>query len=99
MKGGLIVAYNSKPVSTGFHIFSDALTGEKSNYQTGSIFEVSVNLEPIRKNYVESRLIIQKMDSYSMGGSQGREIVKPQLYQNLYSKVRVEIERRKAQGK
>ena len=97
MQGGLIVAQSSKSASTGMIILS-ALGGQH-NYKTGTTFEVSVNLEEIRKKYVESRVIIQRVDAYSMGGSSGNEIVDPKLYQNIYSKVMVEVARRRAQKK
>lgn len=97
MKGGLIVAHSSKSAGAG-HAVLAVLAGTQ-NYQTGVTFEVSVNLEEIRKNYTESRVIIQEMASYSMGGSKGKEILSPELYRNIYSKVFVEVERRKAQGK
>ena len=97
MQGGLIVAHASKAASTG--MVALAVLGGAQNYQTGSTFEVSVNLEEIRKNYVESRIIIQKVDAYSMGGSRGREVLKPELYKNIYSKVMVEVARRSAYKK
>ena len=100
MKGGLIVAHHSKPSGNrGFMILANALSDRQQNYVTGTRFEISVNLEAIRKNYIESRLIIQQVNSYNMGGSQGTEIINPNLYRNIYSKVRVEVARRKAQGK
>lgn len=97
MKGGLIVAHASKASSSGLAVMA-ALAGTQ-NYQTGVTFEISVNLEEVQKNYTESRVILQKVSSYSMGGSQGKEILSPELYKNIYSKVFVEVERRKAQGK
>ena len=99
MQGGLIVAHASKSTGTGTAILAALGLGGNQNYQTGSTYEVSVNLEEIRKKYVESRVIIQKVDRFSQGGSQGREIVNPALYKNIYSKVMVEVERRKAQKK
>jgi len=97
MNGGLIVAQASRSTSTGSMMLS-VMAGSK-NYRTGIKYEVSVNLEEIRKNYVETRVIIQKIDAYSQGGSTGREIIDPSLYRNIYSKVIVEVERRKAQKK
>ena len=97
MRGGLIVAHASKNPS-GF--FSKMLVlDNNNNRQTGVTFEVSVNLEKIRRNYIESRVIIQQIDTFSSGGTRGQEVVSPELYQNIYSKVRVEIARRKAQGR
>ncbi len=97
MQGGLIVAHSSKSASSGSMFL--AVLGGNENYRTGTTYEVSVNLEAIRKNYVESRVIIQKVDAYSRGAKTGGEIVQPALYQNIYSKVMVEVERRKAQKK
>ena len=94
MQGGLILAHSSKPPSSASFVFT-ILTGDQ-NYQTGTTYEVSVNLEEISKNNVESRIIIQKVDSYEMGGSRGNEILDPNLYRNIYGKVIVEVERRKA---
>ena len=98
MEGGLIVAHASKK-SSGFLSTMSVLGGDDNNFQTGVTFEVSVNLEKIRSNYIESRVIIQQMESFSKGGARGEEVVSPKLYQNIYSKVRIEIARRKAQGR
>ena len=97
MNGGLIVAHASKASSTGTVML--AILAGQSNYHTGTTFEVSVNLEEVRKKHIESRLIIQSVDAYSMGGSRGNEIVDPKLYKNFYSKVMVEVARRKAYKK
>ena len=97
MRGGLIVAQASRTHGAGYAILA-GLAGSQ-NYPTGQTFEVSVNLDEIKKGLTETRVIIQKTSSYSMGGSHGREIFSPELYKNIYSKVSVEIERRKAQGK
>jgi len=98
MQGGLIVAHASKTSSSTGMVVLYALAGQHS-YRTGTTFEVSVNLEEIRKKYVESRVIIQRVDAYSMGGSRGNEIIDPKLYQNIYSKVMVEVARRRANKK
>ena len=97
MKGGLIVAQAARKSGAGVMMLA-ALTDAR-NYQTGQTFEVSVNLDEIKKNHTETRVIIQETASFSMGGSQGQEVFSPELYKNIYSKVSVEIERRKAQGK
>jgi len=97
MNGGLIVAHSSKPMSVTYGVLA-AISGTP-NYQTGTTYEVSVNLEEINKNYVESRVIIQKIASYSQGGLQGREVLSSDLYKNIYTKVLTEVARRKAQGK
>jgi len=97
MNGGLIVAHSSKPMSVTYGVLA-AISGTP-NYQTGTTYEVSVNLDEINKNYVESRVIIQKIASYSQGGLQGREVLSSDLYKNIYTKVLTEVARRKAQGK
>ncbi len=99
MQGGLIVAEASQRGSAAVAFLSALSSSGPSIYRTGTTYSVSVNLEAIRKDYVESRVIIQKKDSYSMGGQTGNEILSPALYKNIYSKVQVEIARRKAQNK
>ena len=96
MDGGLIVAHASRS-SVGPAMAIMAALGDNENYVAGTTYEVSVNLEKIRKSYVESRVIIQQVSTYSQGGSYGDEVIKPELYRNIYSKVMVEVERRKAQ--
>jgi hypothetical protein len=96
MAGGLILATVEKTDNSGAFF---AAMGGHSNYRTGEGFEVSVNLEKINPTTVETRMIIQKIDSYNLGGKQGREILDEQLYKALYDRVKVEVERRKAQGK
>ena len=103
MEGGLIVARASRSdMSTGRAILiglAGAGNGQPPHYRTGTTYEVSVNLENIQDRYVESRVIIQQTDSYNYGGSRGREILSPKLYQNIYKKVQVEVARRKIQNK
>jgi len=96
MNGGLIVATIQKTDQSG--AFWAALGGSK-NYRTGEGFELSVNLEKVNPTTTESRLTIQKLEQYSMGGQQGQEILDEQMYKAFYDKVRVEVERRKAHGK
>lgn len=97
LAGGLIVATVQKTDSmAGWHRFWG---GNDSNFRTGEGYEVSVNLEKVGKAVVESRVSIQKLEQYNMGGSQGDVILDPEMYKNLYQQVRTEVERRKAQGK
>lgn len=98
LNGGLIVANIQKTDNSS--AFWAALSGNHNqNYRTGEGFQLSVNLEKINKTTVESRLIIQKLEQYSMGGQQGHEILDPEMYKSFYDKVRVEVERRKASGR
>ncbi len=62
-------------------------------------FEVSFSFEEIAKKIVETRLTIQKVEYYSNGGRKGQEVFDPALYKNIYDKISVEIERRKALGR
>ena len=96
LQGGLIVATIEK--STPGSVFMASMN-EQKNYQTSEGYEVSINLEKMGEKTVESRLTIQKLEAFSQGGHSGREILDAELYQTFYDKVRVEVERRKAQGK
>ena len=62
-------------------------------------FEVSFSFEDIGKQNVETRLTIQKVEYYSHGGKKGQEVFDPAIYKNIYDKISVEIERRKALGR
>jgi hypothetical protein len=95
MVGGLIVGSIQR--TDGMSNFNMVFNAGK-NYRTGESFEVSVNLEKVGKT-VETRMTIQRMESYSMGGTQGNSILDPETYKNIYEKVSVEIKRRQAQGK
>lgn len=96
LSGGLIVANIQKTDRAG--AFFAALGGAQ-NYRTGEGFELSVNLEKINVNTIETRMTLQKLESFSQGGNQGHEILDAQLYQAFYDKVKIEMERRKAMGK
>ncbi len=96
MNGGLIVAQIQKTDSSGAFF---AAFGGNQNYRTGQAFEVSVNLEKVNATTIETRVIIQTVESYSMGGQQGHEILDDKMYKSIYDSVRTEVERRKAQGK
>lgn len=99
LSGGLIVATIEKTDNSGLFLANFGSSPNRSNYRTGEGYEVSINLEKLNEKTIESRLTIQKVESYSQGGKNGYEILDPQLYKNFYEKVRVELERRKAQGK
>lgn len=96
MSGGLIVATIQKTDSSSAFF---ATFGGSPNYRTGEGFEISINLEEIRPKMIETRMVIQKTEQYSLGGQQGHEILDEGLYKGFYDRVRVEVERRKAQGK
>lgn len=97
MNGGLITAAVQKSEGGGAAFF--AAMGGNQNYKTGTEYEFSCNMEAVTKTTVETRLALQKKDSYNMGGSSGEVILDPAMYQSFYKKLAVEIERRKAQGK
>ena len=99
MDGGFIVAETRKGMGAGYNtlIILGALSGGSStNYATGMTFTCTVNLEEIQKNVVEARLIFQRTTNYSRGGQAGGELLKPEVYRNLFTKVSREVERRKA---
>ena len=93
--GGLIVGSIQR--TDGMSNFNMVFNAGK-NYRTGESYEASVNLEKIGRT-IETRITIQRMESYSMGGSQGNPILNPEEYKNIYEKVSVEVKRRQAQGK
>lgn len=92
-KGGLILATISKTDSSSG--FWAAMAGT-DNYRTGEGFKVSVNLEEISKKNIETRVTIQKIEHYSKGGQQGKEILDVKMYKALYDKISIEIKRREA---
>lgn len=96
MTGGLIVATIEHTDRSG--AFFAALSGQHQ-YRTSEAFEVSVNLEEVSKTIVESRMTIQKIDTYNLGGRQGDLILTPGIYKSFYDKVIIEVERRKAKGR
>ena len=93
--GGMILATILKADNTSEWF---AQMDGKQNYRTGEGFEVSVSFDRINKKATETRLTIQKVEQYSMGGTKGYEILDPKMYKSLYDKITVEIERRKAKG-
>ena len=101
MMGGLIVA-EAQSANRGavflqtLSLFDSHNRSHPTNYRTGQTFSWSVNLEEIQKGKVEARLILQRSDSFSQGGQVGREILKPEVYRNIFVKVDNEVARRKA---
>jgi len=105
MDGGFIVAETRKGMGGAYNTliilgaFADGFSGQSSsagNYATGKTYTCTVNLEEIQKNVVEARLIFQKTTNYSRGGKAGGELLDPEVYRNIFSKVYREVERRKA---
>ena len=98
-EGGLIVAESQKSSSMNNFLIaiSSGLSGQSSSsHIVGQVFSWSVNLEEIEKGKIESRIIFQKKNMYSTGGQTGNEILQPETYRNIYTKVIREINRRKA---
>ena len=103
-EGGLIVAEGQKPVkTTGLEILSAISKGLSDDpyyrnqpHRTGHVFSWSVNLEKIRDKHIETRIILQEKTLYSQGGQTGREVLEPEIYQNIYAKALREIHRRRA---
>ncbi|MDE0151267.1 MAG: hypothetical protein OXK80_02060 [Bdellovibrionales bacterium] len=99
MDGGFLVAETQKSMGAGYNtlVILGALGGNGgTNYATGRTYTCTVNLEEIQKDVVEARLIFQRTTNYSRGGKAGGELLKPEVYQNLFAKVFREVERRKA---
>ena len=94
-QGGMILATILKADDSSEWL---AKINNEQNYRTGEGFEVSISFDRINKKVTETRLTIQKIEQYSMGGSKGYEVLDPPLYKSIYDRVKVEIERRKARG-
>ena len=104
MMGGLIVAeaHKTNPhastiaILDGFNAVFSQNSHSRSDYRTSESFIISVNLEEIRKNTVEARIILRRKSFYSSGAQTGKEILRPEIYQNIFTKVSREVEKRKA---
>jgi len=92
--GGMILASATRS-SNHLHVFP----GNRSDYVTSEEYRISVNLEEINENATESRLILQRTRNMKFGSTTGKELLDPAVYQNLYQKVSVEIQRRQASGR
>lgn len=108
MVGGLIVAeLNSSrlPSKTNLlllgvatAVFSNNLYNN-NNSLSGKTYIWSINLEEINKKLTEVRMILHEKEHYSSGGQAGREVVKFELYRNIFNKIVVEINRRELMRK
>ena len=98
--GGLIVAEAQSTNRAGMFFQTLSLLDNSShpyaNYRTGQTYSWSVNLEEIQKDRIETRLILQRSDTFSQGGQVGMEVLKPEVYRNIFIKVNNEVARRKA---
>ena len=94
--GGLILAQKETSTSSGT-VFLTNLGGNQ-NYVTGKSFDISFSLEKINKNLTETRMTLQNSTKTNLGGVSGREIVDTEVYNALYNKINVEVQRRKARG-
>ena len=94
--GGMILAQKETATSGGAQFL--AAFGGNKNYTTGKGFEVSLNLDKISDKNIETRMTLQSTSKTSLGGSSGREILKPEVYKSLYDKIIVEVQRRQARG-
>lgn len=97
LQGGLIVATIEK--TAAFAEMPIFIAKSSEPYKTSDGYEVSINLEKLGEKVVESRITIQQTSQYSQGGKTGKEILDEKLYKALYDRVKLEVERRKAQGK
>ncbi len=95
-EGGMVLA--EKENAGGTSAFAASLMG-RDNYVTGKGFSVSVSFDEITENNIETRMTLQSMTRMSRGGMSGTEVVEPTIYKTIYDRVRVEIQRRTAQGK
>lgn len=94
--GGMILA--QKETSTSNSSLFLTTVGDNQSYVTGKSFDISFSLEKINDNLTETRMTLQNTTKTSTGGVSGREVVDAEVYNSLYNKINVEIQRRKARG-
>jgi hypothetical protein len=91
IQAGLIVAVMNK----GSHIVQGTSPGDVFLAEG---YELSVNIERSGPAEVSSRVSVQRMENYSLGGQRGVEIVDTSLYETLYQRVKEEMQSRRAEG-
>ncbi len=94
--GGMILAQREVSQS-GFNL-GGIFAGANSNNVVGKGFEVSISLDKLNANLIETRMTLQSLVKTSQGGSSGREVLDVDTYKALYDKVNVEVQRRMARG-
>jgi hypothetical protein len=90
-EGGLLLAEKGKTSGWFFG-------GGEKNKVLGAKYQISVNFDKISDHIVETRMNLQEITQYASGGTQSRELIKPETFQNIYKQVTVELERRKAKN-
>jgi len=95
--GGMILAQKETSASSG-SVFLATMGGDNQSYITGRSFDISFSLEKINDNLTETRMTLQNITKTSTGGVAGKEVVDTEVYNALYNKINVEIQRRKARG-
>ena len=95
-KGGMILA----SIQKGYPAWA-TIDFKDEDYPIGEGFEISISLDEINQNkgIVETRLTIQRMKYFRKGGKQGSEFVNEETYRDIYDRLMLEIERRKAIGR
>jgi hypothetical protein len=63
---------------------------EGSNYKVSEDIEVNVKISPASDGVV-SNLAIKRVDKFSMGQELSEDILEPKLYQDIFSKVKLEL--------
>lgn len=67
------------------------------SFDIGDTVEVSVNIVKTSLTIgVETRLAVQRIERYALGGTQGEELLAPEIYGHLYRKVALELDRRRS---
>ena len=84
---------------TGVLITGIVTGGAVQEYASGRSFIITVNFDKINKNHVETRLDIREFTHFSSGRKSGRQILDTKVYRSIYNKVKLELARKKAQGR
>ena len=94
--GGMVLAQKETSENAGYQMIE--LLSDNESYTTGTGYEVSMNLDKINNTSTETRMTLQSTRKTNLGGSSGKELLKPEVYKSLYDKITVEIKRRQARG-
>ncbi len=95
-KGGHILASKEKDNSDSATL--NTILFGYGNWRTGTVFQISFNIEEIQKNLVETRLTILEQTKRQLGAHSGKEIVNPQIYKSIYNQLNIELKRRSAKN-
>lgn len=97
MDTGFILANVNRQTGGGTQLFQALLVGK---YDTDTLVEVSASIDKLNETNQELRISIQEVTYNSEGAkSRSKQINTPEIYQQLFNDITVEIKRREAMNK